>query len=47
MLLLPVEATSLIGSLAGIAEIAKASFGEEATAARRAGRVPSAGNRSE
>ncbi|MCB1499054.1 MAG: SPFH/Band 7/PHB domain protein [Bauldia sp.] len=47
VLLLPVEATSLIGSLAGIAEIAKASFGEEATAARRAGRVPSAGNRSE
>ncbi len=35
--MLPVEATSLIGSLGGIAEIAKASFGEEAV--RRAGRT--------
>jgi regulator of protease activity HflC (stomatin/prohibitin superfamily) len=42
VLMLPVEASSLIGSLAGIAELAKASFGEEATA-RRAGRVPTTG----
>jgi len=42
VLLLPLEATALIGSLTGIAELAKASFGEEAV--RRAGaRVPSAG----
>jgi len=47
VLLLPVEATSLIGSLAGIAEIAKASFGEEATTPRRTARVPSTGNRSD
>jgi regulator of protease activity HflC (stomatin/prohibitin superfamily) len=42
VLLMPIEATSLIGSLAGIAELAKASFGDEAVA-RRAGRVPNAG----
>jgi len=42
VLMLPVEASSLIGSLAGIAELAKASFGEEAVA-RRGGRVPSTG----
>ncbi len=42
VIMLPIEATSLIGSLAGIAEIAKASFGEEA-AARRSGRVPTTG----
>jgi len=42
VLLLPLEATALIGSLTGIAELAKASFGEEAV--KRAGaRVPSAG----
>jgi regulator of protease activity HflC (stomatin/prohibitin superfamily) len=42
VIMLPIEATSLIGSLAGIAELAKASFGEEAVA-RRSGRVPVAG----
>ena len=42
VMMLPVEAASLIGSLTGIAEIAKASFGEEA-AQRRSGRVPSTG----
>ena len=36
-LTLPVEATALIGSLAGIGEIAKATFGEAAVAARRSG----------
>jgi regulator of protease activity HflC (stomatin/prohibitin superfamily) len=44
ILMLPVEATALIGSLTGIAEIAKATFGEEAV--RRAtgrGSVPPAG----
>jgi regulator of protease activity HflC (stomatin/prohibitin superfamily) len=42
VLMLPVEATALIGSLTGIAEIAKATFGEAAVA-RSTGRVPSAG----
>ncbi len=39
VLMLPVDATSLMGSLAGVAEIAKATFGEGATssAARRPG----------
>ena len=32
--MLPIEASALIGSLAGIAEIAKESFGEEARARR-------------
>ena len=34
VLMLPIEASALIGSLAGIAELAKASFGEEAIARR-------------
>src|SRR5690606_32145035 len=38
VMMLPVEATALIGSLAGIAELAKASFGERAPAGR--GSVP-------
>jgi regulator of protease activity HflC (stomatin/prohibitin superfamily) len=42
VLMLPVEATALIGSLAGIAELAKASFGEDG-AARRSGRIPTTG----
>ncbi|MCB1486363.1 MAG: SPFH/Band 7/PHB domain protein [Bauldia sp.] len=42
VMMLPVEASSLIGSIAGIAEIAKASFGEDA-AQRRSGRVPTTG----
>ncbi len=42
VLMLPIEASALIGSLAGIAELAKASFGEEAIA-RRSGRVPATG----
>ncbi len=37
VLMLPVEAASLIGSLTGIAEIAKSTFGDEATGARRGG----------
>ncbi len=42
VLMLPVEATALIGSLTGITELAKASFGEEAV--RRATvRVPTTG----
>ena len=36
--MLPIEATALIGSLAGIAEIAKSVFGDQPTAARAAGR---------
>ncbi len=42
VLMLPVEAASLIGSLTGIAEIAKASFSDEAVQ-RRAARVPTTG----
>ena len=42
VLMLPVEATALIGSLTGITEIAKASFGEEAVR-RAAGRMPTTG----
>jgi regulator of protease activity HflC (stomatin/prohibitin superfamily) len=40
VLMLPIEATALISSLAGIAEIAKTAFGEEATRRRAAGSVP-------
>jgi regulator of protease activity HflC (stomatin/prohibitin superfamily) len=46
VIMLPMEATSLLGSLAGIGEIAKATFGESAasaTAAARRPSVPSAG----
>lgn len=44
VLMLPVEAASLIGSLAGIGEIAKATFGSEPPPPRRpAGFVPPAG----
>jgi regulator of protease activity HflC (stomatin/prohibitin superfamily) len=46
IIMLPIEATSLLGSLAGIGEIAKATFGESAAsaaAAARRGSVPSAG----
>jgi regulator of protease activity HflC (stomatin/prohibitin superfamily) len=46
VLLIPVEATSVLSSLAGIGEIAKATFGEAAiaaAAARRTSSVPSAG----
>ena len=35
VLILPMEATALIGSLAGIGEIAKATFGDAVTAPRR------------
>jgi len=46
VLMLPIEASALIGSLAGIAEIAKESFSPEAREARserRRGRVPPTG----
>ncbi|MEX0852986.1 MAG: SPFH domain-containing protein [Bauldia sp.] len=42
VLILPIEASSLIGSLAGIAEIARATFSDE-TRAARPGRVPPVG----
>jgi regulator of protease activity HflC (stomatin/prohibitin superfamily) len=49
VLMLPVEASSLIGSLAGIAEIARDSFSPEAREQRAAGRttprVPPVGGR--
>jgi regulator of protease activity HflC (stomatin/prohibitin superfamily) len=47
IIMLPIEATSILGSLAGIGEIAKATFGESAAsaaAAARRGSVPSAGS---
>ena len=47
VIMLPIEATSLLGSLAGIGEIAKATFGESAAsaaaAARRTSSVPNTG----
>ncbi len=46
IIMLPVEAVSILGSLAGIGEIAKATFGESAASAQAAARrasVPSAG----
>jgi regulator of protease activity HflC (stomatin/prohibitin superfamily) len=43
VLMLPMEATALIGSLAGIGELAKASFGEDAVR-RRSDRVPASGS---
>jgi hypothetical protein len=36
--MLPLEATSMLSSLAGIGEIAKATFGESAASANAAGR---------
>jgi regulator of protease activity HflC (stomatin/prohibitin superfamily) len=49
LLILPTETTSVLGSLAGVAEIAKEAFGEENRARPRggAGRVPSAGARAD
>ena len=44
VLMLPVEASSLIGSLAGIAELAKASFGDDAPR-RNPSRPPATGGR--
>ena len=46
IIMLPIEAVSILGSLAGIGEIAKATFGESAAsaqAAARRGSVPSSG----
>jgi regulator of protease activity HflC (stomatin/prohibitin superfamily) len=46
IIMLPIEAVNVLGSLAGIGEIAKATFGESAAsaqAAARRGSVPSAG----
>src|SRR5215213_2720768 len=46
IVMLPIEAMSILGSLAGIGEIAKATFGEAATsaaAARRTSSVPNTG----
>jgi regulator of protease activity HflC (stomatin/prohibitin superfamily) len=40
VLVLPVEATALIGSLAGIGEIAKSAFGDAATSGARRAAVP-------
>ncbi|WP_029059469.1 SPFH domain-containing protein [Stappia stellulata] len=46
LLILPTETTSVLGSLAGVAEIAKEAFGDENRARPRgAGRVPSTGTR--
>jgi regulator of protease activity HflC (stomatin/prohibitin superfamily) len=47
IIMLPIEASSVLGSLGGISEIAKATFGADgaaaASAARRSGSVPSSG----
>jgi regulator of protease activity HflC (stomatin/prohibitin superfamily) len=43
VLMLPIEAAALIGSLGGIAEIAKDTFSPEARARRSGGSVPTAG----
>ncbi|MGV8834167.1 MAG: SPFH domain-containing protein [Devosia sp.] len=43
LLMLPIEAASVIGAIGGIAEIAKETFGGAAPAAPRSGRPPSAG----
>jgi regulator of protease activity HflC (stomatin/prohibitin superfamily) len=43
VLMLPIEASSLIGSLAGIAEIAKDTFGGDGRPAPARGRVPTTG----
>ena len=43
VLMLPIEAAALIGSLGGIAEIAKDTFSPEAQARRGGGRVPTTG----
>ena len=47
IIMLPIEAMGVLGSLAGIGEIAKATFGESALsaqAAARRGSVPTSGN---
>src|SRR5438874_13091545 len=38
VLMLPIEAMSMLGALAGIGEIAKATFGQSAASAQAAGR---------
>ena len=47
IIMMPIEATAVLGSLAGIGEIARATFGSEgsavASAARRTGTVPTTG----
>ena len=40
VLMMPVDATSILGSIAGIAEIAKASFGDDGAPRRSTARVP-------
>jgi regulator of protease activity HflC (stomatin/prohibitin superfamily) len=45
LLILPTETTAVLGSLSGIAEIAKEAFGSEAGRGRRSGAVPAAGTR--
>ena len=42
-LILPMEATSLLGALSGIGEIAKEAFGEDAKTNRTASRIPDTG----
>lgn len=43
IVMLPIEATNVLGSLAGIGEIARATFGADAAVAARRGSVPSTG----
>ena len=44
LLMMPMEAASVIGAIGGIAEIAKETFGDKGQAAARPGRPPSAGS---
>ncbi len=46
VVLLPIEATNVLGSLAGIGELAKATFGEDAARPARRGAVPPVGSSS-
>jgi regulator of protease activity HflC (stomatin/prohibitin superfamily) len=46
IVLLPIEATNVLGSLAGIGELAKATFGDDTTRPPRRGAVPPAGSSS-
>ena len=45
IIMLPIEAMSILGSLAGIGEIAKATFGESAASAQAAARRASVAGR--
>jgi hypothetical protein len=43
VVIVPIEAAALAGTVGGIAQLTRAVFGEEAVATRRVGSVPPAG----